>query len=248
MRINPVLTEGVEIYLVEGRGFMAYFYSLVTLAGVEFLILFLPSLDAPAWRGSANLLKICSVAALVLAVYWLLRLANQEFVPWRFAPLKRWLHQEGMSPSQLALGHIALLSLHLFLMVLLASPLLVWAGAIARAAPFSILSVLSLILFYGLTYGVWGMAALALWERQFEKRQVFVRCLFIALVFLSAIVYFPLSPIAFVLAHLDGRDLPPLLLWGWEGPAWAVHFLFHFFILGSGLLVHRWALEKGALH
>lgn len=247
MKINPVLEEGVRVYLIEGHGFTAYFYLLATLAGVEFMTLFFPSLDTEAWRGSANLFKVCSATALVLAVYWLLRLVNQEFVPWRFAPLKQWLQEQEVGPWKLALGHIALLSLYLFLMLLLAFPLLMWAGAIARAAPSSVLSLLLLILFYGLTYGIWGVAALVLWERKFEVRQVFLRCFFISVVFLSAVAYFPLSPIAFILAYLGERELPPLVLWGWQGSAQAVHFLFHLFILASGLFVYRLALKKRTL-
>ncbi len=72
--------------------------------------------------------------------------------------------------------------------VLLLVPLLAWAGAIARTPPASIAGTMLLLLFYALSYGVWGLAALALWERRMENRQVFVRCLFAALVIINRVV------------------------------------------------------------
>ena len=56
-----------------------------------------------------------------------------------------------------------------------------------------------LLLFYALTYGVWGLAALALWERRQENRQVFVRCLFAALVIITALFYGTINPGCFSL-------------------------------------------------
>src|SRR3989338_3083732 len=87
MRTNPLFQEGIQVYLVEGHGFAAYFYLLLFLASLEFLTLFLPSLDPQAWMGPANLFKVSSVAALMLVIYFTLRIANQEFVPWRFISL-----------------------------------------------------------------------------------------------------------------------------------------------------------------
>ncbi|MGH7773042.1 MAG: hypothetical protein ACREQA_12510 [Candidatus Binatia bacterium] len=244
MRMNPVFREGVQIYLIEGHGLVAYGFLLITLGSLELLTLFLPSLDPQIWMGPANLFKVSSVAALILIVYFDLRVANQEYVPWRFLPLKRWLHQEGISVSEVALAQISLLFLHTLIFVLLSSPLLIWAGAIARASLGSILATLLLLFFYSVTYGVWALVAVTLLEHRIENRQVSIRCLFISLVFLSALLHLPLNPIAFLLSYLGGKELAPLVLWGWKWSAPAVHFLFHFFILGSGLLTYRWALRR----
>ena len=244
MKLGPVFREGIEIYLAEGHGFAAYFYLLILLAPAVFLSLFLPSLDAQVWVGPAQLFKLSSVAAMILIVYFSLRVANQEFAPWRFRPLKRWLLDEKLSRSEMVGAQLAVFLLHVAVFVLLSSPLLVWAGAIARAPAGSVLSVFLLLLFYALAYGVWGLAALALWERRFETRQVFVRSLFIGSVFLSAALYLPLNPVAFLLSYLGERAMAPLSLWGWQWPASAVHFLFHIFLLGSGLLTYRWALRR----
>lgn len=233
MMTNPVFREGIQIYLIEGHGFVAYFHFMILLAGTEFLTLFLPSLDPQVWIGPANLFRVSTVAALILISYFVLKVANQELVPWRFLPLKRRLRQEGLSNSEVALGQLALLGLHALLFVLVASPLLIWAGAIARTAPAMILSTLLLLFFYALTCGVWGVVALALGEHRVEGRQVFVRSLFIALIFLSALLYLPLNPIVFVLSYLGKQEV-----------AVAAHFLFHFFVLGSGLIAHRWALSR----
>ncbi|MFQ5902088.1 MAG: hypothetical protein ACE5JO_00190 [Candidatus Binatia bacterium] len=244
MRMNPVFREGIQVYLIEGHGFVAYFYLLIVLAPLEFLILFLPSFDPQNWMGPANLFKVSSVAVLVLILYFGLRVANQEFVPWRFLPLRRWLHQEGVSISEVALAQIALLCLHVLIFALLSSPLLIWAGAIARATPGSILSTFFLLLFYSLTYGVWGLVGVALWEHRVESRQVFVRCLFVSLLFLSGLLYLPLNPVAYLLYYLGGKDMAPLVLWGWRWSPPAVHFLFHICLLASGLLIYWRALKK----
>ena len=246
MKTNPVFQEGIQIYLIEGQGFSIYFNLLLFLAPIEFLTLFLPSLDPQTWIGPANLFKVSAVSAMTLNAYFTLRVANQEFVPWRFLRLKRWLHQEGLDLSKVAMAQILLLCLHGFVFALLSAPLLVWAGAIARATPGSILSTLFLTLFYSLIYGLWALVALTLWERRIETRQVMVRAFFISVVFLSAILYLPLNPIAFLLSYLGRKDMSPLIMWGWEWPATTVHFLFHFFLLGSGLLLYRWALRREA--
>lgn len=248
MTKNPVFREGIQIYLIEGHGFVVYFSVLLILAPIEFFTLFLPSLDPQIWMGPASLFKVSSVAALMLIVYFGLRVANQEFVPWRFLSLKRWIHQEKVSASEVARGQIFLLCLQAVIFVLLSSPLLIWAGAIARTAASSILFTLSLLFFYSLTYGLWGLVAAAVWEHRMENRQVFVRCLFVSLVLLSALLYFPLNPVAFLLYYLERKEMAPLVLGGWKWPAPATHFLFHFFLLTSGLLVHRWTLNKRELY
>ncbi len=244
MRKNPVFEEGIRIYLLEGHGFVAYFYLLIILAPIEFLTLFLPSSDPHVWMGPANLFKVSSVAALILVVYFGLRIANQEFVPWRFLSLERWLHQEGLRISEIALGQLALLCLQAMIFVLLVSPLLIWAGVIARATTGSILFTFFLLLFYSLSYGVWSLVALTLWENRVESRQAVIRCFFVFLLFLSALLYLPLNPIAFLLSYLGREDMAPLVLWGRQWSAPAVHFLFHFLLLGSGLVIYWWALRR----
>ena len=244
MRLNPVFREGVEIYLAEGHGFAAYFYVLILLAPVVFLTLFLPSLDAQVWIGPAHLFRVSFVAALVLIVYFSLRVASQEFAPWRFRTVKSWLQEEGVSRAALARGHLALFSLQVILFVLLCSPLLLWAAAIARASAAAILAAFFFLLFYAFAYGIWGLAALALWERRFETRQVFVRVFGIMMIFLTSVFYLPLNPAAFLLSYLGEKEMAPLTLWGWQWPAGATHFAFHFLLLGAGLAVHRWALRR----
>ena len=242
--VNPALREGVQIYLTEGEGFRVYLIYLVILASSQFLILFLPTLDPQGWMGSANLFKLSFIAALILTVYFTLRFANQEFVPWRFLPLKHWFHKEGLSLYEVAAAQLALLCLQAVLLLLLASPLLVWAGAVARAAPDSILSTFPLLLFYSLAYGVWGLATATLWERRGESRQIFIRCFFAALLFLSSLLYLPLNAVVFVFFQLGERELAPLVFWGWKVSAKAVHWSFHLFLLASGLIAYRWALKR----
>jgi hypothetical protein len=242
---NPVFREGIQIHLIEGHGFSVYFYILLLLAPFEFLTLFLPSLDPQTWIGPANLFKVTAVVTLVLVVYFSLRIANQEFVPWRFLPLKRWLQQEGATVRDIALANVALLCLHGVIFLLVSSPLLVWAGAIARVSPGAIVYTLFCIIFYSVTYGVWALVAVALWERKMESRQFFIRSFFLAGIFLSALLYLPLNPVAFLLAQLEGKEMASLLIWGWKWSAPLVHFIFHFFLLGSALFLYRWALRRG---
>jgi hypothetical protein len=244
MKLGPVFREGIEIQIVEGHGFAAYFYLMILLAPVVFLALFLPSLDADVWIGPAQLFKVSSSAALLLIVYFGLRVANQEFAPWRFLPLKRWLRDEKQTAAEIARAQWATLALQILILVLLASPFLVWAAAIARVPIGALLAVLLLIYFYALVYGVWGLAALALWERKFETRQVFVRGFFIGAMVLSAALYLPLNPVAFLLAYLEEKEMAALMLWGRRWPAGAVHFEFHILLLGLGLWIHRRALGR----
>lgn len=244
MRLGPVFREGVEIHLVEGHGFAAYFYFLILLAPVVFLALFLPSLDAQVWIGPAQLFNVSCVAAMILTAYFSLRVANQEYAPWRFVPLKRRLFDEKVSAAEIARDQLSMLFLQTLIFVLLSAPLLVWAAAIARVPIAAMLSVLLLIFFYAVAYGVWGLAAVALWERKFETRQVFVRALFITAMFLTAALYLPLNPVAFLLSFLAEKEMAPLRLWGWQWPGSAIHFMFHILLLGSGLSIYRRALGR----
>ncbi|MEE9144204.1 MAG: hypothetical protein V3U06_05480 [Candidatus Binatia bacterium] len=244
MTKNPVFREGIRVYILEGHGIPAYIYVLILLAPIEFLSIFLQSFDPQAWMGPAKLFKIVSAAAMLLIVFFGLRVVNQEFVPWKFRSLKQWHQQEGVPIFQVALGQFALLSVHTLLFVVLCSPLLIWAGAIARVTTGSILLTLLLLLFYSLTYGVWGLATVTLWENRVETRQAFIRCFLVAVLLLTAFFFPPLNPVAFLLFYLGEEIKAPLDLGGWRASVPVLHFLFHFFLLGSGLLVYRWVLRK----
>ena len=216
MKDNPVWRESIEVFYGEGHGFAPYFYLLVMLAPVEFLSLYLPSLDTQVWSGSASLFRVTAVTALLLTVYFALRVANQEFAPWRFKTLKHWIREQGHSADRIGQGQLAFLSAHIGLSLFLCAPLLVWAGAISRTPADRIAVTLLLLLFYALTYGIWGLAALALWERRLESRQVFIRCFFVGLIMASALFYLPLNPVAYLLAYLSRQELAPLVLFGWQ--------------------------------
>jgi hypothetical protein len=241
---NPVWRESVKTFFIEGHGFPVYFYLLIILAPVEFLSLYLPSLDAQMWSGSASLFRVSSVTALVLTIYFAMRVANQEFAPWRFIPVRRWIREHGLSAASIGQAQRAFLLLHALLSVFLCAPLLVWAGAIARTPLARVGVTLLLLLFYAFSYGVWGLVSLVLWERRGETRQVFIRCFFFAVVFVSALVYLPLNPVAFLLAYLGRQELPSLNLAGWRWPATGIHFAFHLALGAAGLMAHRWALKK----
>ncbi|HEX9786948.1 MAG TPA: hypothetical protein VGB09_02935 [Candidatus Binatia bacterium] len=247
MKDNPVWRESLEIYFDEGHGFAVYFYMMVILAPVEFLSMYVPSLDAQMWSGSASLFKVSSITALLLMVYFALRVANQEFAPWRFKPLKHWLRDQAQPVAAVRRAQLYFLLLHVAMSLLLCGPFLVWAGAIARTPPVLIALTLLLLPFYALTYGVWGLATLALWERRIESRQVFIRSFFVCLVFLSALFYLPLNPVAFVLALLSRQELPPLSLPGWQWSGTTVHLTFHFLLGAIGYAAHRWALAREPL-
>jgi hypothetical protein len=244
MRENPVWRESVEVFFGEGHGFAVYFYLLIILAPVEFLSLYIPSLDTQRWSGSASLFKVTAVSALLLVVYFALRVANQEFAPWRFKSLKHWIRDQGQPVASVSRAQCYFLSAHVGLSLLLCGPFLVWAGAIARTPLSSIALTFLLLLFYALTYGVWGLATLALWERRLESRQVFIRCLFTGLVILSALFYLPLNPVAFLLAFLSRQELSPLALFGAQFPGTFVHISFHLLLGSAGYALHRWALKR----
>jgi hypothetical protein len=247
MRDNPVWRESLDLYFDQGHGFPVYFYMLVILAPVEFLSLYVPSLDTQMWSGSASLFKVSAITALLLIVYFTLRVANQEFAPWRFKRLKYWLHDQAQRAASVSHAQLFFLLVHIGVSLLLCGPLLVWAGAIARTPPTLIALTLLLLPFYAVTYGVWGLATLALWERSIESRQVFIRSFFVCLVFLSALFYLPLNPVAFVLAVLSREELPPLSLFGWLWSGTTVNLIFHFLLGAAGYATHRWALAREPL-
>jgi hypothetical protein len=244
MKSNPVLRESIDIFFTEGHGLSVYFYMLMILAPVEFLSIYLPSLDAQMWSGSASLFKVTAVTALLLTVYFALRVANQEFASWRFQTLKRWTRENGQSLAVIAQAQLTFLSLHVGLSVLLCAPLLIWAAAIART-PFSLVAATFLLLFfYAWGYAIWGLFALILWERRAESRQVFIRSFFFTLTILSLLVYLPLNPVAFLLAILSRQEFPPLTIAGSKWSATTVHFAAHLLLVGVALLAHRWALRR----
>jgi len=244
MTRNPIWRESIAIYFVEGHGFQVYFYLLIILAPVEFFSLYIPSLDAQMWSGSASLFKVCAVTAELLLIYFSLRVANQEFAPWRFKPLRSWIRDEGQSVEIIGRGQWDFFITHVGLALLLVLPLLAWAGAIARTPLASIAGTMVLLLFYAVSYGVWGLAALALWERRLENRQVFVRCLFAALVILTALFYGTINPVMFLVAYLGRQELAPLSIFGWQLPASGIHIGFHLLLYAAGYRLHRWALRK----
>ena len=247
MRDNPVWRESVEIFFTEGHGFAVYFYLLIIIAPMEFLSLYIPSLDAQRWSGSASLFKVTAVTILLLIVYFALRVGNQEFAAWRFKTLRHWIRERGQSAVTISRAQTCFLVAHVMLSLVLCGPFLVWAGAIARTPPANIAAIFLLLPFYAITYGVWGLASLALWERRLENRQVFIRTLFTCLVILSALFYLPLNPVAFVLAFLSRQELPPLALFGMQWSGTLTHLMFHIVLGTSGYLLYRWALRREPL-
>jgi hypothetical protein len=247
MRDNPVWRESVEIFFTEGHGFAVYFYLLIIIAPMEFLALYIPSLDAQRWSGSASLFRVTAVTVLLLIVYFSLRVGNQEFAAWRFKSLRHWVRERGQSAVTISRAQTCFLVTHVALSLVLCGPFLVWAGAIARTPPANIAAIFLLLPFYAVTYGVWGLASLALWERRLENRQVFIRSLFTCLVILSALFYLPLNPVAFVLAFLSRQELPPLALFGMQWSGTLTHLMFHIVLGSSGYLLYRWALTREPL-
>ena len=246
MRDNPVLRESLEVFFGEGHGFTPYFYLVIILAPVEFLSLYLPSLDAQMWTGSASLFKVCAVTALLLVTYFALRVANQEFAPWRFLMTRRWLQEKGITAATIGKGQLTFLLAHVTFSVFLCAPFLVWAAAIARTSPGQLAGAILLVLFYALSYSIWGLVTLVLWERRVESRQVFIRCFFFSVVFVSALFYLPHNPVAFLLAYLGRQELAPLTNAGVQWTATAVHFIFHFFLGVMALATYAWALKREA--
>lgn len=244
MKNNPLLREGLGVFFAEGQGFQVYFYLLVTLAPIHFLSLYLPSLDVHAWSGSAGLFKVTAATALLLIVYFALRVANQEFAPWRFKAVRRWVNEEGLSIVTIARGQRLFLLLHVLCSILLCAPFLVWAGAIARTPGTRIVGTFALVIFYAVVYGIWGLAALVLWDRHPESRQVFIRCFFFGILLFSGLFYLPLNPVAYLLAYIGRQEPVPLTLMGWAPSAAWVHFSFHLVLGAAGFAGHRWALKR----
>jgi hypothetical protein len=245
MIANTVFRESTEIFYYEGHGLPVYLYLLVIIAPVQLLSLYLPSLDAQMWSGSASLFEVCSVTALLLIVYFAVRVANQEFSPWRFQPLRVWRRDHGLAIAAIGRAQITFLSLHVAISVLLCAPFLLWAAAISRTPWIAIVGAFLLLPFYALVYGVWGLAASVFWERRVESRQVTIRAFVFCLVVISSLIYLPLNPAVYLLACIGRQELPPFAVGGWQGSATWLHFAFHLLLGGGGLIAHRWALERG---
>ena len=242
--MNPVLRENLDVFFVEEHGFPVYFYLLFILALVEFLALYMATLGAQMWSGPGDLFKICSSTAVLLIVYFALRAANREYAPGRFKPLEHWLRDGGQSAGVVAEGQLAFLVVHIVCLLLISAPLLIWAAAIARAPLTALAAMLALIPFYAFCYGVWGLVALVLWEREQESREIGIRC-FIGFVALASLLVYPLNPVVYLLAVVGQQDPAPLTVGGVTWSADSVHFGFHLVFGGAGLAAYRWALGRG---
>lgn len=242
--MNPVLRENLEILFDEGHVLTIYFYLLVFLAPVAFGALYTMSLGEQMWRGSANLLKVCASAALVLIFYFAFRLANQEYEPRRFKPLGDWLRAGPRATGVVARGRLAALLVHVSCLVLLSAPILAWAAAISHTPLVLLAATLALIAFHALCYGVWGLVASVVWERERETREFMVRCLIVLIVVAALAAYLPLNPVVYLLALLAREELAPLRIAGLSASADAAHFAFHLALGGSGWIAYRWALKR----
>ncbi|HYC47911.1 MAG TPA: hypothetical protein VED01_20760 [Burkholderiales bacterium] len=242
--MNPVLRENLEVFFGEGHVLTVYYYLLIVLAPVQLIALYTQSLGEQMWRGSGNLFKVCSVAALLLIVYFAARVANREYAPERFKPLAHWLRESGESARVVARGRVAFLALNIVCLLLLSAPLLVWAAAISRAPPLHLAATLALIPFYAFCYGVWGLVASVVWERDTQGREFIVRGFVFVVVAAALAIYLPLNPVLYLLAVLDGQALAPLTVAGVKWPAGSIHFGFHLVLGGAGLALHRWTLKQ----
>lgn len=240
--MNPVLREGLDVFFVEGRGFPAYFYLLIILAPVEFLSLYMPTLGEQMWSGPGNLFKNCSSVAVLLIAYFAMRVANQEYAPGRFKPLEHWLREGGLSVGAVVEGRVLFLVVNIVCLLILSAPLLIWAAAIARAPLAGLAATLALIPFYAFCYGVWGLVALVLWEREPDNRELAVRCFIGFVVVISLVVYLPLNPVIYMLAIVGQQEPPSITAVTW--PADSVHFGFHLVLGAAGLAAYRWALAR----
>jgi hypothetical protein len=246
--MNPVLRENLEVLLDGGHVLTVYFYLLICLAPITFVALYSQSLGEQMWRGSGLLLKVCAIAALVLIVYFALRLANQEYAPERFRRLGEWLHEGRGAVGVVARGRLASLLVHIACLMLLTAPLLIWAAAISHTPLAGLVATLALIPFYALCYGVWGLVASALLETERENREFFVRLFTLIVVVVALAVYLPLNPVVYLLAIIGGEGIAPLTIAGLTLPAATLHFAFHLVLGGSGLIAHRRALARTVEH
>jgi len=242
--MNPVLRDSLRVFFVEGHGLPIYFYLLVILGPVEFLSLYMPTLGAQMWTGPGNLFAICASLAVLMIIYFAVRVANQEYAPRRFKPLEHWLREAGHPAGVVAEGRVAFLVVNVAALALLCAPLLTWAAAIARAPLSALAATLALILFHAFCYGVWGLVALVLWEREQETREVAIRCFIIFLAVASLVVYLPLNPVIYLLAIAGQRELEPFTIGALNWSADSFHLGFHLVLGGAGLATYRRALGR----
>jgi len=241
--MNPVLRENLDVLFDQGHVLSIYFYLLALLAPVAFVALYSQSLGDQMWRGSAMLLKVCMTAAVVLIVYFALRLANQEYAPERFKPLASWLHERRRGVGIVARGRLASLLVHIACLVLLTAPFLIWAGAISHTPLPRLVATLALIPVYAFCYGVWGLVTFVLYERERETREFAARLLVFLVVVAALAVYLPLNPVVYVLGVLGQEELEPLSIAGSRWSADTIHFSFHFVLGSCGLIAHRRVLK-----
>jgi hypothetical protein len=242
--MNPVLRENLDVLFGERHVLTVYFYLLIILAPVEFGALYTQSLGEQMWKGSGSLLKVCASAAVVLIVYFAFRAANQEYATERFKPLEHWLRDGSRAVGVVARGRFAFLVVHVAGLTLLSAPLLIWAAAISHTPLPGLLATLALIPFYGLCYGVWGLVASVLWERDTQTREFGVRCFIFFVVIAALAVYLPLNPVFYLFALLGRQELAPLTIAGVSLTADTAHFAFHLVLGGAGLGMTRWALKR----
>jgi len=242
--MNPVLRENLEVFFGEGHVLTVYYYLLVILAPVQLVSLYTSSLGEQMWKGSGDLLKVCSVAALLLIVYFALRVANREYAPERFKPLAHWLGERRQAAGVVARGRVAFLVVHIAGLLLLSAPLLIWAAAVSRTPLPDLAATLAVIPFYAFCYGVWGLVASVVWERETTGREFVIRCFTLFAVLVPLIVYLPLNPVVYLLALLERHELAPFGIAGAQWSAHTVHFAFHLLLGGAGLAAHRWVLKQ----
>lgn len=242
---NPVFREAAAVYWAEGQACVTYLFYVAILGALQVLALVLPSGEARFWIGPAFLFKFSTVAALLLIVYLSLRFAAQEFLSWRFSPLRRWLEDEQLGVAAVASGLLSVLAVHALILLGLAVPLLAWSGAVARSSLGGVAATLPMLLLYAVGYGIWGLVGLALWERKVDSRRVFIRWIFVCFFLISGAFGAwaqTLNPVAFLLYHLGTLEMAA----PW-GPVWTpsvVHWTFQGLVFAVGLAFLAWGLRR----
>ena len=241
---NPIIREGIQVYFHETQGLAVYGVYLIILALLQCLVIILPAGDPRVWLGPAYLFKLTAVGVLLSSAYFIMRLANQEIATRKFQSLTHWFKYQRLTVANVAVGQIFLMCIHISILLLLALPLLGWAGAIEHTPLPSILGTLALLFLYAFIYGSWGLFAVAFWDHSQDSRRVFVRCLLVCLLLVSGLLYLALNPVAFLLRHLEGLEFLPLELGEWRLEGTTVHMIYHAVLLLSGIGLYGWALRR----